>query len=85
MRLHLKNVKAKLALMDQTFLLFLDSTAFKETEQRYSEWEKVPLSLLQAVIHLEQLRDNLSGPTLLRLAVFHLSRNVTGNCASTFH
>lgn len=68
--------------------LLLNSTAFKENTQTYSERERVLLSLLQAVIQLEQLRvtlSNLSGPALLRLVVFYLSRNVTGSCASTSH
>jgi len=54
-------------------------TAFKETEQRYSKWDKRLLSLVRAVKQVEALRGNPSGKTPLRLVLFSLSRNDTGN------
>lgn len=63
--------------------LLFSLTAFKETEQKYSEWENGILSLVWAVKQVDPLKGNLSGKVLQRFLLFSLSRNDTRNDTST--
>lgn len=58
-------------------LLFI-RTAFKETEQRYSEWEKGLLSSVPAVKQVELLRGNPSRKTPPSLVLFSFPGTILG-------